>query len=261
MVELGRVAQELAAGNFSARVRLGRRHRFGESAALAETMNDMAARIERHLAEQRELLAAVSHELRTPLARVRILTEMARDRGATPKTLDDLDREVMEMDALVGDLLASSRMDFAVLSRRPLDAVEAASRALERAGADPTTLVVEREGDEAGAIPIQADATLLGRALANLLDNASKHGGGVDTLRVRRENGHVAFEVEDHGEGFVAGEEGRVFEPFYRRSEHGSLGLGLSLVKRIAEAHGGRAYAANRDGGGARVGVELPATA
>jgi two-component system, OmpR family, sensor kinase len=256
--ELARVAQELGAGNFAARVRLPDRHRFGEMAALAVTMNDMAARIERHLAQQRELLAAVSHELRTPLARIRILTEMARDQGTSAKTLDDLDREVVEMDALVGDLLASSRMDFAVLSRRPLDAVEAASRALERAGADPAALVVEREGGEGGAIPIQADATLLGRGLANLIDNARKHGGGVEALKVKRANGHVAFEVEDHGEGFVEGEEGRIFEPFYRRSEQGSLGLGLALVKRIAEAHGGRAYAENRGEGGARVGVELP---
>jgi signal transduction histidine kinase len=267
MIELARVAHELGSGNFSARVHLPRRHRFGETEALAVTMNDMAARIERHLAEQRELLAAVSHELRTPLARIRLLTEMARDPGVNPggpwnaKTLDDLDREVIEMDALVGDLLASSRMDFAALSRRPLDAVEAASRALERAGADPAALVVEREGDDDGPIPIQADATLLGRALANLIDNAKKHGGGVEALKVKRANGHVAFEVEDHGEGFVAGEEGRIFEPFYRRSEQGSLGLGLSLVKRIAEAHGGRAYASNRGGGGASVGVELPVTA
>jgi signal transduction histidine kinase len=259
MAELDRVARELGHGNFAARVALDRRHRFGEAAALAGTINDMAARVQRHLTEQRELLAAVSHELRTPLARIRLLTEMSRERGASPKVLDDLDREVMEMDALVGDLLASSRMDFAALSRRPLDAVETASRALERAGADPTALVVERENDEAGPIPIQADATLLGRALANLIDNAKKHGGGVETLKVKRANGHVTFEVEDHGSGFVDGEEGRVFEPFYRRSEQGSLGLGLSLVKRIAEAHGGRAYAANRDGGGAKVGVEIPA--
>ena len=258
MGELARVAHELGSGNFAARVELDRRNRFGETAALAVTINDMAARIERHLAEQRELLAAVSHELRTPLARIRLLTEMSREGGASKKMLDDLDREVVEMDGLVGDLLASSRMDFAVLSRRPLDAVEAASRALERAGADPTALVVEREGDEAGPIPIQADATLLGRALANLIDNARKHGGGVETLKVKRANGHVAFEVEDHGEGFVVGEEGRAFEPFYRRGEQGSLGLGLALVKRIAEAHGGRAYAENRDAGGAKVGVEFP---
>jgi signal transduction histidine kinase len=257
MGELARVAHELGSGNFSARVRLADHQRFGETAALALTMNDMAARIERHLAEQRQVLAAVSHELRTPLARIRLLTEMARDQGTNAKTLDDLDREVVEMDALVGDLLASSRLDFAALSRRPLDAVETASRALERAGADPTALVVEREEGQ-GAIPIQADATLLARALANLIDNAKKHGGGMQALRVKRENSHVAFEVEDQGEGFAPGEEGRIFEPFYRRGEQGSLGLGLSLVKRIAEAHGGRAYAENRTEGGARVGVELP---
>jgi signal transduction histidine kinase len=263
MIELARVAQQLGAGNFSARVELKHGHRFGEAAAMALTMNEMAARIERHLGEQRELLAAVSHELRTPLARIRLLTEMARDQGASPKTLDDLDREVMEMDALVGDLLASSRMDFAVLSRRPLDAIEAAARALERAGADPAALVVEREGGDEDTAPIrvEADATLLGRALANLIDNARKHGGGVEAFKVKRANGHVAFEVEDHGEGIVEGEEGRIFEPFYRRSEQGSLGLGLALVKRIAEAHGGRAYAGNRGEGGARVGVELPASA
>ncbi|MFT3769109.1 MAG: HAMP domain-containing sensor histidine kinase [Minicystis sp.] len=259
MGELVRVASELGAGNFTARVRMPPRQHFGEAAALGETMNDMAARIERHLAEQRELLAAVSHELRTPLARIRILTEMARGQGTNEKTLDDLDREVVEMDALVGDLLASSRMDFAALSKRPLDAVEAATRALERAGADPTALVVEREVEGNAPIRVEADATLLGRALSNLIDNARKHGGGVETLKVKRENGHVAFEVEDHGAGFVAGEEVRVFEPFYRRGENGSLGLGLALVKRIAEAHGGRAYAANRGEGGARVGVELPA--
>lgn len=262
MGELARVAGELAAGNFTARVQIPARHRLGETAALAVTLNDMAARVERHLAEQRELLAAVSHELRTPLARVRLLTELARGQGASEKTLDDLDREVMEMDGLVGDLLASSRMDFAVLSRRPLDAIEAASRALERAGADPAALVVERAGGEGGGpIKLAADATLLGRALANLIDNARKHGGGVEALKVKRENGHVAFEVEDHGDGFVAGEEARVFEAFYRRGEQGSLGLGLALVKRIAEAHGGRAYASNREEGGAMVGVELPVAA
>jgi two-component system OmpR family sensor kinase len=168
----------------------------------------------------------------------------------------------------VGDLLASSRMDFAALSKRPLDAIETASRALERAGADPASLVVEREGGgetggETGGegLRVDADATLLGRALANLLDNANKHGGGVESLRVKRNNGHVHFEVEDHGDGFGEGEEARIFEPFYRRGENGSLGLGLALVKRIAEAHGGHAYAENREGGGARVGVELPAQA
>jgi len=257
MGALARVAEELGSGNFSARVKLRRRHAHGEVAALAQTMNDMAARIERHLAEQRELLAAVSHELRTPLARIRILTEMARDQGADSKTLDDLDREVMEIDALVGDLLASSRIDFAVLSVRPQSAVEAAARALERASVDAGALDVEAD-DPGDPLAVNADATLLGRALANLIDNAKKHGGGVSTLRIRLRGDRIAFEVEDRGKGFKEGEEKQIFEPFYRRSEQGSLGLGLSLVKRIAEAHRGEAYAENREGGGARVGIALP---
>ncbi len=257
MAELARVAHELGSGNFAARVELGRHQHHGEASALALTMNNMAARIERHLTEQRELLAAVSHELRTPLARIRLITEMARDQGVPDATLDDLDREVVEMDALVGDLLASSRLDFAVLSRRPINAVEAAARALERAGVDAGVLSADADGD-AEPLRVEADATLLARALANLVDNARKHGGGIESVRVHRDGDAIAIEVEDRGAGFVDGEELRIFEPFYRRSEQGSLGLGLSLVKRIAEAHGGRAYAENRVGGGARVAIALP---
>jgi signal transduction histidine kinase len=263
MVELARVAEEIGSGNFSARMSLGHRHLHGEAAALAFTLNNMAERIEHHLAEQRELLAAVSHELRTPLARIRLLTEMARDQGTSGKTLDDLDREVIEIDSLVGDLLASSRLDFQVLSRRPLDAAEIAVRAVERAGVDAGVLAIGADGDsdDGPAMLVNADATLLGRALANLIDNARKHGGGVSTMRVVRREDRVCFEVEDRGTGFTEGDEARIFEPFFRRSEQGSLGLGLSLVKRIAEAHGGQAYAENRAGGGARVGIALPVSA
>ncbi|MFP2928008.1 HAMP domain-containing protein, partial [Pyxidicoccus sp. 3LG] len=82
-------------------------HVTGEFAVLAEAFNDMAGRIEKQVADQRELLAAVSHELRTPLARLRVLTELLRDGGGAPRTLDQVDREVVELDALVGELLAS----------------------------------------------------------------------------------------------------------------------------------------------------------
>ena len=257
--ELARVAREIGEGNLSSRVPLdGRRH--GEAGVVAEALNDMAARIERHLADQREMLAAVSHELRTPLARIRLLTEMAREGGAGARTFDDLDREVMEIDALVGDLLASSRLDFAALTPSRLDPAEVALRAVERAGLDPSLLEVEE-----GAAPFEADATLLARALANLIENARAHAGGAERLRVRPAPGGIAFEVEDRGPGFNDGDEARIFEPFYRRDrvagraerERGSLGLGLALCERIAEAHGGRAYAENREGGGARVGIEI----
>jgi signal transduction histidine kinase len=81
-------------------------------------------------------------------------------------------------------------------------------------------------------------------------------------MRVDLREQCIAFEVDDAGPGFGPGEEERAFEPFYTRGrsgrDAGSLGLGLALVKRIAEAHGGRAYASNRSGGGARVGLEIP---
>jgi signal transduction histidine kinase len=260
LAELARVAGEIGAGRTSARVRFAcRDHRVDdEVSVLAAAMNDMAERIERQLGDQRELLAAVSHEIRTPLARIRLLVELARDGAPVDKTLDDLDREVVEIDALVGELLASSRLDFTALAASPLDAAEVARRALERAGLDPGLLRAP-----AGPVPVSADPTLLARALANLLDNAAKYGGGAEVLRVERRDDAVAFEVDDRGAGLGEGEEERVFQPFYRRTsptsgeDRGSLGLGLALVRRIAEAHGGRAYALNREGGGARVGFEI----
>ncbi|WP_437679905.1 HAMP domain-containing sensor histidine kinase [Sorangium sp. So ce131] len=260
LVDLARVAHEIGAGKLSSRVRLDVRKQ-DEVGVVAEAVNDMAARIERQLADQRELLAAVSHELRTPLARIRLLTEMARTSVApSAAVLDDLDREVMEIDALVGDLLASSRLDFAALTVSRLVPAEAAIRALERAGLDPTLLEVAERTPT-----FEADATLLARALANLLENARAHAGGAERVRVRPGGpDSIVFEVEDRGPGFAEGEEARIFEPFFRRdraqgsgAERGSLGLGLALCKRIAEAHGGRAFAERREGGGARVGIEL----
>ena len=250
--ELARVAQEIGHGRLASRARLFR-HGHGELGMLAEAVDDMARRIERQLAAQRELLAAVSHEIRTPLARIRLLIEMGRPANDA-KMLDELEREVVEIDALVGQLLASSRLDFAALSVRNLDAADVARRAIERAGLGEGVLVVA--GTDTA---VEADPTLLSRALANLLENAKAHGAGVEALRVESAPTTIRFEVLDKGSGFEPGEEARVFDPFYSgRGEGGSLGLGLSLVKRIAEAHGGRVYAKNREPQGACVGIELP---
>jgi signal transduction histidine kinase len=257
--ELARAARELGAGRLDTRARVHHRgHRaIDEVAEVALAFNDMAARIERQVSDQRELLAAVSHELRTPLGRLRVLTELLRDRGGHAPTLEQVEREVLEVDALVGELLASSRLDFGQLSPRPLEARELAARALERAGLAPDALAVETPD---GALV--GDPTLLGRALANLLENARRHAGGAEVLRVLEHDGQLAFCVDDRGPGLPPGEEQRIFEPFYRHDagdahEPGSLGLGLALVQRIARAHGGRTFAHNRPGGGARVGFSV----
>jgi two-component system, OmpR family, sensor kinase len=257
MDRLVRAARELGEGRLDTRVRLGR-HATDEEAVLADAFNDMATRIERQLADQRELLAAVSHELRTPLARLRVLAELLREAGGPPRTVDQVEREVVELDALVGELLASSRLDFGQMTPRALDGKDLAVRALERAGLPLEALEVE-----ASDAALVGDATLLGRALANLLDNARKHGQTVETLRLLERDGTLAFCVDDRGPGLRPGEETRIFTPFYRGDrggearEAGSLGLGLALVERIARAHGGGTFAENRPGGGARVGFTL----
>ena len=277
--ELARVAHDIGSGKLSSRFALSRREAHGEAFMLAHAINDMAERIEKQMKDQRELLAGVSHEIRTPLSRIRLLVELcrardsggkiepkAKDVGVLParrlevdaKTLDEIDREVVEIDALVSELLASSRLDFAALSPHELDAKDVAERTLERLGVARDKLRLEP-----GSTKLTADATLLSRALTNLIENATAHGGGLECLVVRPTPTKIAFEALDRGPGFASGEEQRVFESFYTRAgaeprQKGALGLGLTLVKRIAEAHGGRAFAENREGGGARVGIELP---
>ena len=264
--ELARVATDIGAGKFSSRASIprGRHGVHGEVGMLSCVINDMAARIEKQMGDQRELLAAVSHEIRTPLQRIRILVEMARDRGSVDAhTLDEVDREVVEIDALVSELLASSRLHFSALTPAKLDAADVARRAIERAGLAEGKLVVE--GDDRA---FRADATLMARALANLIDNAKRHGGGLVRLRVKVSGARVRFEAEDSGPGFTPGDEARVFDPFVQRPssngngngdhDRGSLGLGLALVQRIAVAHGGSVDAGNLPEGGARVAIELP---
>ncbi len=245
--ELTRVARDLGEGKLQSRFDV--RHARGEVRALAEVMNGMAERIERQLKDQRELLAAVSHELRTPLARIRLLLELGRSGDAS--VLDQLEHEVLEMDALVGELLASARLDFSAMARLPLEAGDLGARALERAALPAALLDLVP-----GHLPIEGDPTLLQRALSNLIENARVHGGGVTRLRVDAPDGVVRFVVEDTGPG-LSGAGDRAFHPFQRGEASDGLGLGLALVRRIAEAHGGTAFAEDRPEGGARVGFTV----
>lgn len=270
--DMALVARDIGHGKVGSRARLPHQHHIGEIGLLAESINDMATRIEKQLRDQRELLAAVSHELRTPLGHMRVILETMRTRAElleeqghlageaaakNKKDLDQLEREVLEVDDLVGELLASSRLQFDTLSTSKLEGLDVAAQALERVG-----LPLELLSSEEESLPFEGDATLLGRALTNLLENAKRHGSGVTGVNVSATEDEIVFVVEDDGPGFSQAELDKVFASFYRGehragASHGSLGLGLSLVRRIAEAHGGRAWAENRESGGAKVGIRI----
>lgn len=257
--DLTRVTREIGEGKLESRVRLNHQHK-GEVGILAESINEMAKRIERQLKDQRELLAGVSHEIRSPLARLRVLAELLQSGTTTPDLHGKIEREVAEIDDLVGKLLASSRLDFGALDLQTLCARDVALRALERAG-----LAAELLQDVSQDASVRGDATLLARALGNLLENAQHHAGGVQRLNLRADATNVYFEVSDAGPGLSAQALSHGFDPFFRgtqdgqASSRGALGLGLSLVRRIARAHGGDAAIENQlSGPGALATIFLP---
>jgi two-component system OmpR family sensor kinase len=261
--ELTRATRDFGHGNLTERARVSR---WGadEIVELSQAFNDMAQRIEAQIKSQRELLGAVSHELRTPLARLRVLVGSLAEQSGDAKLASHMEREIHELDALVGELLAGARVDAGALQKRALDVSDTVRVCLERLGISDAVVHIAPE-----CARVEADATLLSRALTVLLDNARKHGGKHIAVRVelaasgaQAATGGTRFCVEDDGEGFEADDIRRLFEPFTRGrgaqpDEQRGLGLGLYLVRRIAEAHGGKVFATNRPEGGAAIGFVL----
>lgn len=250
--------EQFGAGQLSHRVEVSGRD---EVAAVAASFNVAAARVEALVHSHQSLLANASHELRSPLARMKMAVSMLDD--ASPQQRDKLKREidnnVAELDALVEEVLLASRLDATqdVLRREPIDllglAAEEASRVDAQVDGPPIT--------------VNADERLLRRALRNLLENARRYGGGEIEVTVSTEEratrGKVAVvRVLDRGSGVPAAMRERIFEPFFRLPGHaeqaGGVGLGLSLVKQIAELHGGSVHCETREGGGSCFALDLP---
>ncbi len=234
MVETAKVAAEIGQGAYDARVHTNPRAP-AEVRRMAAAINEMAQRIESALGEQRLLLASVSHEIRTPLGHLRLLVDHALDAGLEAELARKLEEEILEMDELVAQLLAGSKLDALGPEVHSLDAVDCARAALERAGEPLDKL------RSTTAVPLEADPTLVARALANLLRNAREHGEGLVELKVEGDAREVRFHVIDQGSGLTEAELERCLRPFVRdgADSAGSLGLGLALTERIAKAHGG----------------------
>jgi len=244
----------LGGGDLAARVKVEGRD---EVAALAESFNRSAQRIEELVAAHRLLLANASHELRTPLARITVAAALL-GQNADPKTRDSLKQDVAELDQLIEQILLASRLE-AVPTLEQREPVDLLALAAEEA----SHYDVEATGQ---SVTVSGDRTLLRRLVRNLVENARRHGGaGPVSVTVTHEDGRAVLDVTDRGPGVPEAERRRIFEPFYRlaggaETGRGS-GLGLALVLDIARRHGGDAACLAAEGGGSRFRVDLPIAA
>jgi two-component system OmpR family sensor kinase len=225
-----------------------------EVAAVAKSFNKAADHVERLIKSHRALLANASHELRSPLARLRIAIDLY-EQAPDENRKEEIVRNLAELDTLVEEIMLASRLDHV----EKLDAPEPV---------DLLALVSEegaRNGVDVSGTPatVTGDARLLGRLVRNLMQNALRHGGLPVTATVAQAGSIVELRVRDRGPGISDSQSTRVFEPFYRpsgRSEAtGGWGLGLALVRQIAERHGGAVHYETPSGGGACFVVTLPA--
>lgn len=250
--ELTRAAEQLGRGATPPPVTEGGP---AEIRTLARAFNQMAADIQRQDEERALLLAGVSHDLRTPLSRIRLALEMLDDRGAADLKTGVV-QDIEDIDGAISQFL-----DFA----RPIDAEQISAKVDLNALIQSVVDRYNRNGKDvsllAQPLPPQTLRTqAMQRLLANLIDNALRHGGSKVEVVTGR-NGPVTFiEVLDRGPGIPATDAARMLQPFTRmnsaRSTSGT-GLGLAIVDRIARLHGGAIRLLPRDSGGLRARVEL----
>jgi signal transduction histidine kinase len=229
-----------------------------EVAAVGASFNRAAGRIEALLRSHQSLLANASHELRSPLARLKMAVAMLEDAAPAqrPALRHEIHTDIAELDALVEEVLLASRLDASAAIERhePVSLLAVAAEEAARVGASVQGSDVQLPGDE----------RLLRRALRNLLENARRYGGGeIETTIATRDGGGAEVRVCDRGPGVPEAYRERIFEAFFRLPGHaereGGIGLGLSLVRQIAERHGGRVRCLPREGGGSCFLLELPA--
>jgi two-component system osmolarity sensor histidine kinase EnvZ len=216
-----------------------------ELAALARRFNAMARQVRDLLAARTTLLAGVSHDLRTPLARMRVALALLEKRP-TPKLFARLEADIEEMDRLIGNVLDLARG----LASEGSSDIDLRALLQELAGSDGRVAVRSPE------LRVQAPALALRRAVGNLVDNARRYGGGTDIDLVAESwAGEVRIGVLDRGPGIPDDQRAAVFEPFHRidaaRSPAtGGAGLGLAIVRQLAEANRWRVELKERPGGG-----------
>ncbi len=215
--------------------------------------NDMQASLRDHMRRRTQTVAAIAHDLRTPLTRLRFRAEQAPE-----AVRDRMAADIEEMDALIAQAMSYVRGEATPERRETFDLAmlaEDCAGGFSETGAAVTF-------SNGTALPVEADPAALRRALANLIANAVKYGGAARVKAFARD-GHAVVIVEDDGPGLPEGELDAVFEPFHRAErsrsrETGGAGLGLTVARQAARAHGGDVTLANRSEGGLVARLELP---
>ncbi|MBL8786564.1 MAG: hypothetical protein JNJ59_16795 [Deltaproteobacteria bacterium] len=243
-------AKRLSAGDLDARAPLS-----GPTHMLALALNTMAERTGHVLKSHEALLQAVAHELRTPTARIRFGVELmvgVETRAERALRADALDRDLTELDALVSELLSFTRLGVESRSapRTIVDAVEVVREVVDEVGARHAVTI------DGTAAPVQVERAAMRRALRNLIMNAERHARERIVISVSVAD-RVVVTVDDDGPGVPAADRERIFAPFAmveasRTRQGAGVGLGLAIVQRVAELHGGRAWCEAAPQGGAR---------
>ncbi len=260
-------SRSLGLGDFSQRVHVKDKSEIGE---LARAFNSMAGDLERAEQLRRSMVADVAHELRTPLSNLRGYLEAIRDGVAEPDTatIRSLDEEAKLLSRLVDDLQELSLAEAGEL--KLICQVEEITGVINKA-VTAIRAKAELKGVSvsvdlpAQLPPVNIDSHRIAQVLNNLLDNALAHTpeGGAITIAARRQDNLVYVSVTDTGEGIPAEDLPNIFERFYRVDKSrtratGGRGLGLTIAKRLIEAHGGRIEAHSELGKGSRFTFTLP---
>jgi signal transduction histidine kinase len=261
---VGDASAAMARGDLDARAPEGGP---AELATLASTFNEMGENLKRLFDSRRELVSWASHDLRTPLANMQAMLEALEDGlGKPDEYLPVLRDQVRVLSQLVDDLFELARIDADALTLelQRLPVAPVVSNSLRGVEAEARLRQVSLASDVHEELTACFAPEKLERVLMNLLTNALRHTPGDGSVAVRAETlaDKVRVAVEDTGDGLDAEARERMFERFWRaersRTSPGA-GLGLAIARALVEAHGGRIWAEDREGGGARVCFTLPA--
>ncbi|WP_328942118.1 HAMP domain-containing histidine kinase [Streptomyces sp. NBC_00250] len=262
-----RTARQVAGSDLSRRIELDGPD--DELKELADTFDEMLDRLERAFTAQQRFVANASHELRTPLAINRTLLEVHLSDPGAPMELQQLGKTLLatneRSEQLVEGLLLLARSDNQIIERKPVDLAEVASRGVDQVHAEAEAKGVEIRGERKPAV-VQGNGVLLERIALNLVQNAVRYNvaeGGWVEVTTATEHGQAVLVVSNTGPVVPAYEIDNLFEPFrrLRQERTGSdkgVGLGLSIARSVARAHGGRIIAEPREGGGLVMRVTLP---